>query len=88
MWDIAFYLAFIYFILVGLFRWVKYRRKLGLLSIMIGCLGILSILVNNYGGAFFTSSPSFRLAYDLSSMLLDAIVGVGVIYLMIEELRQ
>jgi hypothetical protein len=87
MWIILLYAAFAYFIGVGLYRWFNYRRE-HLFSLVVGCLGITSVLLNRYGGLLFTPASSFRLAYDLFSAFLDAIVGVGIIYLMIEEFRR
>jgi len=85
MWKIISYLAFIYFISIGLYRWLKYGDRQHLASVAVGCFGIVVLLINDYGGLIFTTSSPLRFTYDLVCAFLDVILGLGVIYLMIKE---
>jgi hypothetical protein len=88
MWRIVFYLAFIYFIAIGFYRWFKYGAKQELLSVAVGCFGIVVLLLNDYGGFVVVPSSPFREAYDLACAFLDLLLALSVIYLMIKEFRR
>ena len=85
MWKIISYLALLYFVSIGLYRWFKHGGRQPLISIGVGCFGIFVLLLNDYGGLIFTSSSPLRFTYDLVCAFLDLILGLGVIYLMIKE---
>jgi hypothetical protein len=88
MLKVIFYIPFICFIAIGLYRSIRYGAKEQLWSSAVGLFGIIVLFINDYGNSFFNASPSERIIYDIVSASLDAILAAAVVFVVISEWRR